>query len=175
MLTHATIILLPSCSPSQLKILYETLHTCIEHASSVPDLTLYTCNPMPARASQQEAVWWTKSNFLDFFPKSGNDQWDCKIGNYYVGFAYNSKILLKYLYLFWASLVLNVLNNARWHCCKSVHKGQEIRLGSQDRFSCETMGSGEKGLVTTKRFLACAKSAILIFEYMDDYISRVRT
>ena len=56
-----------------------------------------------------------------------------------------------------------------------MHKDQEIRLGSQDRFSREMVGSGEKGLVTTERFLACAKSAILIFEYMDDYISRVTT
>ena len=36
-------------------------------------------------ASQQETVWWTKSDFLGLLPKSGKDQWDCEIGNYYVG------------------------------------------------------------------------------------------
>ena len=35
-------------------------------------------------ASRQEMVWWTESNFLGLLPKTGNDQWDCEIGNYYV-------------------------------------------------------------------------------------------
>ena len=50
--------------PPQLKILYETLHTCIEHASSVPDLTLYTCNRMPPskkRSGEQSQISWTSS------------------------------------------------------------------------------------------------------------------
>ena len=32
-------------------------------------------------------VWWTKLNFVGVFPKSGKDQWDCKIGNYYVALS----------------------------------------------------------------------------------------
>ena len=39
------------------------------------------CTSQP---SQPEKVWWLKSKFLAFFPKSGMDQWDCEIGNYYI-------------------------------------------------------------------------------------------
>ena len=37
-----------------------------------------------AGTSWWETVWWTKSDFLGLFPKSGKDQWDCEIGDYYV-------------------------------------------------------------------------------------------
>ena len=35
----------------------------------------------PARTSQREMIWWTKSNFLGLFSKSGKDQWDCEISS----------------------------------------------------------------------------------------------
>ena len=39
---------------------------------------LYACLVPSPRAK----AWWTKSNYLGLFPKSGKDQWDCEIGNY---------------------------------------------------------------------------------------------
>ena len=55
--------------------------------------TLHTRN-LVSCASLQETVWLTKSNFLGLLPKRGNDQWDCKLGNYYVALPYNSKVCL---------------------------------------------------------------------------------
>ena len=49
---------------------------CFHHKSCV----------QPLHTSQQEMVWWAKLNFLGLFPRSGEDQWDCKI-NFLSGFA----------------------------------------------------------------------------------------
>ena len=84
----------------------------------------------PARASQQETVWWTKSNFLGLFPKMVEDQSDCEIGNYYVALPYNIQIYsspFKYMYFFliwfseyscllWVGFLQDILNVARLHC-----------------------------------------------------------
>ena len=70
--------------------------------------------------------------------------------------------------------MLNVLNNVDT-VAKVCTKAKKFDLVHKTVSPRESVGSGEKGLVTTEHFLGCAKSAILIFEYMDDYISRVRT
>ena len=54
--------------------------------------SLVTRPDQPACTSRRETVWWTKSNFLGLLPKSGKDQWDCEISNYYVALPYSSKI-----------------------------------------------------------------------------------
>ena len=75
----------------------------------------------PTCASWWETVWWSRSNFLGLLPKSGKDQWDCKISNYYVALPLQiSSSPFKYPYLFWVGWPQNVLIVARLHCRKSV-------------------------------------------------------
>ena len=53
--------------------------------------------PGEKRSGEQSQIPWA------LFPKSGKDQRDCEISNYYVALPYNSKICLspfEYLYLF---------------------------------------------------------------------------
>ena len=66
-------------------------------------------SPVPSLRTPPETVWWTKSNFLGLFPKSGKDQWDW-ISTLH--FPYNINFflpLLKHPYLFWADLAYRSL------------------------------------------------------------------
>ena len=83
-----------------------------------------------------------KSNFLGLFPKSGKDQWDCEIDNYYVALPiYNSKNFSISTWIsipFWNGFGWKVLNVGLVHTlfCNSVTLSQkcavaqEIWLGS---------------------------------------------
>ena len=56
------------------------------------------------------------------FQKSGKDQWNCNISNYYIALPYNSKfvISIRVSILFWVGCPQNVLNVARLQCRKTV-------------------------------------------------------
>ena len=101
----------------------------------------------------EKRFWWTKSSFLGSLSKTGNDQWDCKIGNYYVAlFPYNSKICsspFKHPYpflsgfatglllglLFLSGLAAKMFWSLLGYIVVKRVLAQEIRLGSPDRFS----------------------------------------
>ena len=77
-------------------------------------------------------VWWTKSNFSGLFDhKSGKDQWDCEIGDYFVALLLQQWNLLPLLeYLFWPDLAECCYVTLLWNCVLA----QEIQLGSPDHF-----------------------------------------
>ena len=89
----------------------------------------------------KKTIWWTKSNFLGLLSKSGNDQWDCEISNYYVALPSNSTSPFKYSYLFCRGWLQNVLIVARLHCRKGYASPRNLtwftvsphqRVGSGD-------------------------------------------
>ena len=73
-----------------------SIHICHVHQQWISQhnltLTYHDTDPVllmysvmtSQRASWWETFWWMKSNFLGFLPKSGKDQWDCEISNYYI-------------------------------------------------------------------------------------------
>ena len=71
------------------------------HLSS-GNMTLVSC---PVRGHLQwETVWGTKSNFFVVFHKSGKDQWDCKINNYYVALSVIISTWASVPFFFWVGL-----------------------------------------------------------------------
>ena len=99
----------------------------------IPPCTAYSLVPT-LRTPPGETVWWTKSNFLGLFPKMAEDQWDCKIANYYVVLPLqlqNLFISIRVSILFWAGFPQSILSVARLHCALA----QQIQLGPPDCFS----------------------------------------
>ena len=92
----------------------------------------------PIRASQREMVWWTKSNFLGLLPKSGKDQWDCEISNYYV---HTSLTTVKFVHLnssiltFFERVVCKMFWTLLGYTVTKVYASRRIQPGSPDSFS----------------------------------------
>ena len=98
-------------------------------------------SPVPSLRTPPETVWWTKSNFLGLFPKSGKDQWDWIIT---LHFPYN----IKFFTSTQASIPIlsgfGVLIVARLHCRKSVCQPKKIDLVHQTVSPHERMGCGDR-------------------------------